>query len=247
MTSDTAIQATIPALVQEGLARFCAQLQKALGRQLVSVVAYGGLAKGEYIPDTSDVNVMVVLTDITVETLDKAAPIIQGGERDFRLAALLLSQNDLNGSVDVFPIKFLDMQRHHRLLWGKDILAGLSIARGYLRLRCEQEIKNLMLRLRQFYVQRAHRPELIEKTLTKALSSLLTSLNVLVELKTGQTATTKPAIIDAAEKIGLDCRTLREVFALKRGDLKPTAAQLKRLYDYFTMTVQQAAALVDAL
>lgn len=247
MTSSETTEAALPAAVQEGQARLCGQLLEVLGKQLVAVVLYGGLAKGEYVPETSDVNVMIVLDEVTVSSLDKAAPIIQGGVRDFRLSAMLLSETDLRRSTEVFPVKFLDMQRHHRVLWGKDVFADLTIARDYVRLRCAQEITNLLLRLRQFYVQRAHRPELIESTLTRAISSFLTSLNTLVELKTGREAPTKSAVIDAAESIGLDGGPLRDVFALKRGELKPDTDELKRLYDLFMMTVQQAAALVDTV
>lgn len=247
MKPDDTLEEALPALVREGLRRLCVSLQEALGEQVVSVVLYGGLAKGEYAPDTSDVNVMVVLDEVTVAVLDKAVPVIQSGVRDFRLAPLVLSEDDLRRSTAVFPVKFLDMQRHHLLLWGREVLADLIVTRDHLRLRCEQEMKNLLLRLRQFYLQRAHRPELIETTLTRSLSSLLTSLNVLVELKTGQTAASKRAVIEAAEKIGLDSRALREVLALKRGEVKPDAAGLKRLYDAFMTTVQQAAALVDTL
>jgi predicted nucleotidyltransferase len=247
MTSSDTAEAALPAVVREGQARLCTQLQETFGKQLVSVVLYGGLAKGEYVPDTSDVNVMIVLDEVTVSALDKAAPIIQGCVRDFRLSAMLLSESDLRRSTEVFPVKFLDMQRHHRILWGKEVFAGLTIARDFVRLRCAQEITNLLLRLRQFYVQRAHRPELIESTLTRAISSFLTSLNTLVELKAGQEAPTKSAVIEAAEKIGLDGQALRDVFALKRGELKPNPEELKRLYDLFMTTVQQAAALVDTV
>ena len=247
MTSGETVEAALPAIVQEGQARLCTQLVEALGDQLVSVMLYGGLAKGEYIPDSSDVNVMIVLDEVTVAALDKAAPIIQGGVRDFRLAALLMCQSDLRRSTELFPIKFLDMRRHHRVLWGKDMIADLTIDRDHVRLRCAQEITNLLLRLRQFYLQRAHRPELIESTLTRAISSFLTSLNTLAELKTGQTATTKSAVIEAAERIGLDAHPLREVFALKRGQLKPDTEELKQLYDRFMMTVQQAAFLLDTV
>ena len=213
----------------------------------MSVVLYGGLAKGEYVSDTSDVNVMMVFDAITVSCLDKIAPIIQAGVRDFRLAAMLLSESDLKRSAEVFPVKFLDMHRHHRILWGKDMFAGMTISREHVRLRCSQEITNLLLRLRQFYVQRAHRPELVESTLTRAISSFLTSLNTLIELKTGETALNKSAVIDAAARIGLDSEILRDVFAVKRGQLKPDPEQLKRLYDLFMITVQQAAVLVDSV
>jgi hypothetical protein len=65
---------------------------------------------------------MIVLDEVNIAALDKAAPIIRGGVRDFRLAPLLLCESDLRYSIEVFPIKFLDMQRYHRVLWGKDVL-----------------------------------------------------------------------------------------------------------------------------
>ena len=247
MEADGTRETALPASIEQGLMRLCGLMQEALGGHLLSIVLYGGLAKGEYVSDASNVNVMVVLDEVTVEALDKVAPIIQGGVRDFRLAVLVLSEDDLRRSTGVFPVKFLDMQRHHRVLWGKEVLTDLNIAHDHLRLRCEQEMKNLLLRLRQFYLQRAHLPELIEGTLTRSLSSLLTSLNVLVELKTGQTASSKRAVIEAAEGIGLDCRALKDVLAIKRGELKLDAAELKRLYDAFMKSVQQATALVDTL
>ncbi len=247
MTSGEIMEAPRPATIQDRLAHWCEELREAVGEQLVSIVLYGGLAKGEYTPDSSDVNVMIVLNQVDLGTLDKVAPIIQSGLRDFRLASMLLGERDLRRSSEVFPVKFLDMHRHHRVLWGKDLLSDLTISRDYVRLRCAQEITNLLLRLRQFYVQRAHRPELIESTLTKAISSFLAALNTLTELKTGQAESDKSSIIEAAEKIGLDAQPLRDVLALKRGELKPNTEELKRLYDLFMVTVQRAAELVDTV
>jgi predicted nucleotidyltransferase len=238
---------SFPSSVQEGLERFCHQLRAALGEKLISIILYGGVVKGEYVPQSSNVNVIVVLQEVALEVLDRAAPIILQAGRDFNLAPLLLSEDDLHRSTDVFPIKFLDIQRHHRVLWGPNVVAGLSIARDHLRWRCEQEIKNLMLRLRQFYLRRMHRSELIESTLTRALSSLLINLSVVVEIRTGEILTTKVAAIAAAEKLGINVQPLREVLALKRGELKPAAAELKRLYGAFMQTVEQAAKLVDNL
>jgi predicted nucleotidyltransferase len=237
----------LPDSVREGLALFCNQLWDALGEQLVSIILYGGLARGEYARQSSDVNVMVVLKQVTIAALDQMVSPVQKGARDFRLAVMVLNENDLLDSTDAFPIKFLDVQRHHRVLWGKDVLAELSIHRDHLRLRCEQEIKNLLLRLRQFYLRRSHYPDFIENTLTRAISSFLTNLGVLVEMKTGEAAATKVAVIAAVEKLGVNGQPLRNVLALKLGELKPDAAELKRLYGDFMQAVQQAAWLINEL
>jgi predicted nucleotidyltransferase len=237
----------IPGPVREGLERLCSQLQGALGDSLVSVVLYGGLAKGEYIPGASNVNVTVVVREADVATLDRIAAPVQWGLQAFRLAAMVLTEEDLRTSTDAFPVKFQDLRRHHVVLYGKDVLAGLEISREHLRLRCEQEIRNLLFRLRQFYLLRSQFPEAVETTLTRAVSSLLASLAVLVELKTGQTPCGKDEIVEAAGKLGLDAKSLRDVLSVKRGDSKPAASGLRQLYDAFMKTVGQAAAMVDAL
>ena len=53
----------LPAEVGEGLERFCRNLRDALGDDLISVVLYGGLAKGEYAQASSNVNVVVVVQE----------------------------------------------------------------------------------------------------------------------------------------------------------------------------------------
>jgi predicted nucleotidyltransferase len=134
--------------IPEPIRSWCDRLTKALGDQLVSVVLFGGLAKGEFVPDQSDVNVAVVFHAITPEVLERAAPLLRDGTREFRLSTMLLTAGELRDSADVFPVKFLDLQRRHQVLWGGDPFAQLAINRDHLRLRCEQELRNLLLRLR---------------------------------------------------------------------------------------------------
>jgi predicted nucleotidyltransferase len=238
----------IPAPVRKGLERFCSAMNDALGDELIAIILYGGLAKKDYAPTTSNVNVLVVLKHVSVKALDRIVSPMKKATRAIRLAPMVLSEDDLRSSTDVFPIKFLDMQEHHRVLWGKDVLSDLPIAKDHLRLRCEQEIKNLLLRLRKAYLQRGGKSRLIKSTLTATASAFLNSLSALLILKTGRAPTQKSAIAEtAAGELGLDGNTLREVLALGRGDRKADTAELRRIYDSFMETVQKAATIVDQL
>ena len=236
-----------PAPVGSALESTVTELQRVLGSRCLSVILYGGLAKGEFVLERSDVNLMVVVDQVTLELLDQVAPLLQRSTDSVRLSVLLLSEDDLRRSTDVFPIKFLDIQRYHQVLAGRDVVAGLTIARHHLRLRCEQELKNLLLRLRQFYLERSRRPEMLETTLTRAVSSLLINLGVLAELKTGVLSPTKLVALENAGKLGLQTEPVRQVLALKRGELKPEAAGLKELYASFMFTVEKAARMADEL
>lgn len=241
--------ADFPESVRKGLERFCHRLQDTLGDRLESIIVYGELAKNEqYQPRTSRANALVVVKEVSVEILDRIAAPARRGARDFRLAAMVLSENELRSSTDVFPVKFLDMQEHHLVLWGRDVFAELPISRNHIRLRCEQEIKNLMLRLRSFYLGRAHRMKLVEHTLTSTVSSFLSSLRALLVLKTGEAPVLKAAIAEAAaEELQLDGKVLQEILALEGRKPRAKAAEIKQLYNSFMATVQKAANIVDQL
>jgi predicted nucleotidyltransferase len=247
MTDNELTGETTPVSVQAGLDRLCEELHRAVGEQLVAVVLYGGVVEGEYSPGSSDVNVMVVLKNVSVETLDRIASSVQVGVRRFRLSAMVLGEEDLRRSTDVFPIKFLQMQRRHRILYGKDVLAELSVSRGHLRLRCEQEIRNLMLRLRQFYLRREKYAEQLEHTLNRAVGPFMLAVSTLIELKTGNAPSSKDAAVESAGQLGLNMEPVRKILAMKRGQTRLTAEELKQLYGAFMEVVHDAAGLADAL
>lgn len=244
---EAAWAAVAPDAAGGALERWCLMLVRAVGEPLQALVLYGGLAKGEFVPGHSDVNVAVVLRTVTIEVLERAAPVLQQGGLEFRLAALLLTEEDLRDTADVFPIKYLDMQRHHRLLWGEDPFTKVTVARSQLVLRCEQELRNLLLRLRQAYVTRVQRPEGLEATLSHAVSSLLLNLGVLVELKTGQSVATKEGVLEHVGVLDLPPEPLRRAWAVKGGELRLDAPALRALYGEFMEVVQAAAALAARL
>jgi predicted nucleotidyltransferase len=244
--TSTAIPAMQPMQAKEvraAVQRWCDTLVAASSEPLQAVVLYGGLVKGEFVPGHSDANVAVVLRVAGPEVLDRLAPAVRQGALEFRLAALLLTEPDLRNFAEVFPGKFLDLQRHHQLLWGEDPFIRVSVSRSNLRLRCEQELRNLLLRLRQAYIARGERPESLEATLGHAVSSLLFNLGILVELQSGRRTDTKAAALEAAATLGLPLEPLRQIWALKQGELRLGPAELRRLYGACLEAVGQAAEL----
>ena len=229
--------------VNQQVTRWCEGFAAALGDSLQSIVLFGGLAKGEFVPSQSDVNVLIVFRTINVAVLDRAAPLVRQGTLEFGLSAMLLTEGDLRDSADVFPIKFLDMQRRHKVLWGEDPFAKVNVTRDHLRPRCEQELRNLSLRLRQSYIQRTDRPELLQSALSRAVSSLLVNVGVLLELRTGKPAETKQDALANLAQLGIPVEPVRQAWALKRGEVRLDPDGLKQLFASFMDVVHQTADL----
>jgi len=206
----------LPPQVQPALDLFVTQLRSSLGANLVSVVLYGGVAKGRYDPAHSDVNVMVVLREAPLDALDLVAAAAAPARREITLRLLTLAERDLADCIEVFATKFLDIRRSHLLLDGADVLSALDISKERLLRQARRELVNLQLRLRQTYLDSAGRPEILEAHLQRGATTLFLNLGVLIELKTGARHDTFAEIADAAAVIGFDAAALRELRALRR-------------------------------
>lgn len=241
------MNSAIPQTLQEDIQQFVQSLANALGDDLVSVVMYGGMAKSKSIKETDTIKLMVVIREITTDILDRIADPYMKHKRFNQIQLLTLSEEDLQTSTDVFPIKFLDMQQDYEVLAGQDVVKGLKISRDNLRIRCEQELKNLMLRLRQTYINHSSKPKVLSSTMTKSYFAFLNGLDVLAELSTGNTYRQADEILDAGEKIGLNMAPLRRVKKLRDGQIFDSTDEQKTVYEELMATVRNAASMADKL
>ena len=241
------MNSAIPQTLQEDIKQFVQSLANALGDDLVSIVIYGGMAKSKSIKETDTIKLMLVIREITTDILDRIADPYMKHKRSNQIQLLTLSEEDLQTSTDVFPIKFLDMQQDYEILAGQDVVKGLEISKDNLRIRCEQELKNLMLRLRQTYINHSSKPKMLSSTMTKSYFAFLNGLDVLAELSTGNTYRQDDEILDAGEEIGLNMTPLKRIKQLRDGQIFDNPAEQKTVYEELMATVRKAASMADKL
>jgi predicted nucleotidyltransferase len=237
-----------PAEVAEGLTRLAKDLGEAAGPNLKAVLLYGGLASGRFRPGRSDLNIAVILEDGGGAALEKIAPVLTGALRRLRVEPFVLTTAELGRSADVFPTKFLDIQRHHVVLAGADPFEGLKISREHVRLRIEQELRNTVLRLRRRLVTAQDDPVALSTVLVGLPVTLAVNLAALAELA-GSAVETGADPIDTARRAGraldLDVAALDAVAALK-GEKQPVQ-NLAELTGRVLALVSAAAERADRL
>ena len=149
-----------------------AGLRAALGTDLSSVILYGSAARGDYAATTSDLNVLIVLNALTPATLERLHDPVRRWERKGQPAPRIFSSAMIRDSADVFPIEFLDLKVCRRVLFGDDPFTDLEIHTGHLRLQCERELREKMMRLREAYVEIHDAPKKLTKLLTRLVFDL---------------------------------------------------------------------------
>jgi predicted nucleotidyltransferase len=135
------------------LQKMVGSLRNRLADRLVSVVLYGSAARGDYQKAASDFNLIVVVDDLEPATLELLTPIVSRWTKDKQPFPRFFTPKLISEATDVFPIEFLDIQSHHTILFGSDPFAAVEIRKDHLRLQCERELREKMMRLREGFME----------------------------------------------------------------------------------------------
>ncbi len=136
-------------VAEKQIDEFVSRMKQAAGQNLQSIVLYGSAATGEYQADFSNLNLLCILRETSFSRLSAIAPVVEWWHRQKNPAPLIMTQEELEHSTDVFSIEFLDMQHHHRVLFGDEVLGPLQIPMHQHRGQLEYELREKLILLRQ--------------------------------------------------------------------------------------------------
>ncbi|HSS48486.1 MAG TPA: hypothetical protein VLX28_06030 [Thermoanaerobaculia bacterium] len=233
--------------IEGALSKLVQQLREAAGANLLGVALYGGLAKGRFTPGVSDVNLLIVLAEGSLDRLLPLAPALTGAMRDFRAVPFVVTPEDLRVSARLFPGKVVDMQTSHRLLWGDVHLAGIPVTVEALRLRARQEIKNTELRLRLRVVERAGDPGALWRGLMASLPKVAVTLETLLRAEGFNVPADRPGLLRlAARELEIPADRMERFTGLHRTDRRPEDEAVLRLYaEYLDLLAALSRELED--
>lgn len=237
----------LPARVRHALEHLCGALRETLADDLLCVALYGGIAKGQaYVAGETRIHLAIVLADANVHHLSRMVPAVQHAVKAHGVVPFVVSLHDLETSTDVFPIKLADMQAHHIALFGNNVFANLKVSDAHLRLRAEQEMKNLLIRLRNGFLRASGDDSQLSRVVAGAVEPLLNGLAAIVSLQTGLKPASHAETVDvAASVLKLDVALLESLLNLYFGGQHVSTSETQSLYGRLLDLVQQVVGTVD--
>ena len=166
---------------------------QALGDTLRSIVLFGSAAETRLRP-TSDVNLLMVLTRFEPAAVDGMGPVLQRGHAAVRLAVMWLVEQEIPAAAEAFAVKFADVTRRHRVLFGSDPFEGLTIPRHATIVRVRQVLLNLVLRLRASYALDRDREERLTIVIADTIGPLRASAAEILDLEGAAAPTAREAL-----------------------------------------------------
>ncbi|MEE8105719.1 MAG: nucleotidyltransferase domain-containing protein [Planctomycetota bacterium] len=234
-----------PPEIVEALTRLREQLVAAGGANLRGLIVYGSVARGCHRHD-GDINVVVLLNDAACAALSAIAPAMREARRAVSVDPFVLTIAEVPRVADVFPVKILDIQAHHVVLYGENPFPGVTVDREHVRLHLEQQLRNLGMRMRRRFLAVADDPAALATTLDTVARSLSVNLATLMRLQRRELPPGNDeaeVLTAAARAFDLDHEAMKRIATLR--DEGEPSGDLTALYDRAQAVIERVTHIVD--
>jgi predicted nucleotidyltransferase len=228
----------LPVQVEKGIEKFLDAARTAFGANLASVVLYGSGAEGR-LRATSDVNVIAVVDSVTEAQMTAIGPVVAMLGAAIQLKVMFLRRTEVADAVIAFPVKFADIRRRRRVLFGEDVFTGITIPRSALVTRLRQVLLNLILRTRESYAERVGREELLVALVADMAGPLRSAAAALLDLENTPAASAKEAL----ERVAAPRKAVAELSEAREKRLLPPGESAAAVFSLLEVAEEMLARL----
>jgi hypothetical protein len=222
-------------LIDPKLDEVVQKLKAAGAGNLKAVILYGSAATEEFHSKHSDLNLLCVVEHADAAHLEALHGPVEWWMRRGQRPPLVFTLEELRLSSDIFTIELLDMKSRHRILFGENVLAGLSVSLRFHALQVERELRVNWLRLRQSILAAPKKPKAYVEIMTASFSSFAALFrHALIALGETPGDTKRDAIERISKFAGADPTGFHTILGVREGKLKARDLNIENtLNQYF--------------
>jgi Nucleotidyltransferase domain len=227
---------------------FVSRLRDAAGANLESVILFGSAVAGDFHPEFSNVNLFCVLRDVSFSSLQALAPAVKWWDRQKQPPPLFMTREEIERSTDVFTIELMDMQQHHRVIFGTDILQGLKIPVDLHRVQVEYELREKLALLRQHALLASGNDSRLWDVLLRSVSSFATLFrHALIVLGHDAPAGKRQAVEALSKQIAFDPSGILQVLDVREWKSNRKSFDVADVFSRYLSALEQVTTAVDRM
>jgi hypothetical protein len=236
---------------QEKIDEFVKRIREAAGPNIESIILFGSAVAGDFHPGLSNLNLLCVLRDSSFAALQSLVPVAKWWDRQKQPPPLCMTRTELERSTDVFTIELLDMQQHHRVLLGEDVVQGLQISMHVHRVQIEYELREKLILLRQQVLLASGNDARLWDLLLRSVPSFGTLFrHALIALGETSPPGRREAVDALSKRVGFDLSAIHLALDVREQDAREQKADRKKidindLAARYLAAVEKVTAAVD--
>ncbi len=232
----------------EILNNFVEELKKTYTQKLFSVVVYGSCADNLCENKYSDINCIVLINNLDAEDLKQSNNIIKNWKKDNDNLPIFMDKEEWFNSADVYPIEYSDIKDRYRIVFGEDVVATLQLTNSNLRLMCEHEIKNILIKLRQYYLANSSKLDNAEKVALSATKSLIAVFRAVLKIHNDRVPHQAEEVIDLlAENIDFDKETFKKLLKSRKEKISIRKSDYEQIIQSLINSTNKILSAVDKI
>jgi hypothetical protein len=174
------------------------EIKKTLGENLVTLAEYN---------NGDETKCLAVCNNLDFKTLTDLKKV--------DIIPMVFTRDEIKNAADVFPVEFLNIKRHHKLLYGEDILKDIDVSKENLKHQLEFEFRSKLIHLRQAYIK--SEGDDLEDLILNAVPTLAPIIGALMYIK-GVNTKYDPDLVKVM--VGIDTRIVMDIHKIRIGKAK---------------------------
>jgi hypothetical protein len=234
--------------IREAARGFSTRLVEALGENLQSISVVGSALTTDFHPKHSDINTVLRVEKVGVGMLQTLAGFgAEMGRQRFR-APLVMTDDFIRRSMDVFGVEYLDFQLNHMTVYGPDPFMELAFNKECVRLQCERELRTAQFQLWGGYIRGLGHHKSVGPLLAEGVGKLLPLLRGLLWLmEVDRPKEAKTTVEMAGLAFNFDGRWVATLLNLRQRDKKFNRDEIDGMFQDVCEVVELLCRKVDEL
>jgi hypothetical protein len=213
-----------------------------------SIHITGTAVTGDFNEKMSDVNSIIVLKEMDLRFLELLAPLGKKYGRKRVAAPLIMTTEYINGSLDVFPIEFLNFKLIHLTVYGEDVFENIEIDRMDLRHQCERELKSKLIWLRQGYISSQGDKKILTERFVSSITDYMPLFRGIMVLFGKEPPLAQGEVITAlSDAVNADTGVFAKVLKEKREKIKLSMEELNTIFEDYYSATEKLGKIVDEI
>jgi hypothetical protein len=191
---------------------------------------------------------LIVLNTIGPEDLRSAHAAVREWAKLGHNVPVYFTAKEVENASDVFPIEFHQMKRARKVLYGRDVLAGIDISNENLRHQVEFELRSKLIMLRRQYIPASATVAGLERLMSESLVSFIALFRgVLMVLGTEPPIDRHGTLALTVEKLNLDGQTFEKIYNMRQNNLDAVMTELdaNQLFSNYMHEIERVTEAVD--
>ena len=212
------------------------------------IILFGSAVAGDFHPEFSILNLFCVIRDSSFAALQALAPAVKWWDAQKQPPPLFMTRDEIERSTEVFTIEFMDIQQHHRIVFGADVLQGLPIPVNLHRVQVEYELREKLALLRQHLLLASGKDSRLWELLLRSVSSFATLFrHALIVLGHAAPLGKREVVQALSKQIGFDASGILQVLDVKEGKSERKQFEVADVFARYLAALEQVTAAVDKM